>query len=565
MASVLHVPHYDVEKQALIEPFSYMEMETSVSNPRTDLSIWVRASDGALMLGNNPVMSTDTVTSSSTSTDNALARFDGATGKIVQTSGIILGDDNILVLPAGTAVIKLSTTPIVSVNNVNCRYGINAGLAMTNVAANKNTVLGNEAGQSLTTGASNTFVGYQTGNNQVTTNLNTAVGHQALYTPSASGFGTKNVIMGYQTAYAGAEYSVILGNEAGKAAIHRGSVLIGTDVLKSHTTQCTQNVIIGDSAMYLANGPNMFGNVLVGNSVVQRPTACVGSVVIGELIFGQHTGNVSYNTIVGYRSFATIASGVTNRNTCFGTEICYSTTSALNDNTIMGHQALRTAVNVGDKNVVIGANAGSAHTTGTNITKNIWIATPGVANESNTVRIGNDTDHTRCFLAGTYAATETDSNFKIAKIGTNGQLVGGDLYSSLLTPIVTTVTFTFIPNTADVNVSVTVTFTKVGRLITMYVPPVELPTIVTPVNFYATGTSAIPAGYVPALSSSVTVPIFTRIDGGYDADILGKASVVYGAIGLSKIKIEKEAPPGTGTFNADKAGWDGFVINYYTD
>jgi hypothetical protein len=220
---------------------------------------------------------------------------------------------------------------------------------------------------------------------------------------------------------------------------------------------------------------------------------------------------------------------------------------------------------VGDKNVVIGANAGSAHTTGFSITKNIWIASPGAANENSTTRIGNDTDQTRCFLAGVYAATETDSNFKIAKIGTNGQIVGGDLYSSLLTPIVTTVAFTFIPNTADANVSVTVTFTKVGRLITMYVPPVQLPVIVTPVNFYATGTSAIPAGYVPALSSSVTVPIFTRINGGYDADIMGKASVVYGAVGLSKIRIEKEAPPGTGTFNADKAGWDGFVINYYTD
>jgi hypothetical protein len=57
MSSVLHVPHYDVDKQALVEPFTYLEMETSTTNPRSDLSLWVNAVGPTLMLGGAPITS----------------------------------------------------------------------------------------------------------------------------------------------------------------------------------------------------------------------------------------------------------------------------------------------------------------------------------------------------------------------------------------------------------------------------------------------------------------------------------------------------------------------------
>jgi hypothetical protein len=51
MNSVLHVPHYDVSKQALVEPLAYLKVETSDSEPYPGLSLWVNSSGPTLMLG----------------------------------------------------------------------------------------------------------------------------------------------------------------------------------------------------------------------------------------------------------------------------------------------------------------------------------------------------------------------------------------------------------------------------------------------------------------------------------------------------------------------------------
>lgn len=565
MTSVLHVPHYDVEKQAMIEPFSYLEMETSASNPRSDLSLWVRELDGTLMLGNATVSSSDGVLSNSLSTDNALARFDGTTGKILQNSGIILGDDNILVIPGSTATIKLSATQIVNINAINCRYGINAGTAMTNNTAGFcNTAIGNEAGILLTTGIFNTLTGYQAAGNHITTSYNTVIGNRALFTQSSSA-DSRNVIIGHQTAFAGAESSVVIGVDAGKSATQRLSVIIGTEVNKTNTIASTQNVLIGESVMRLATGVSTFGIVALGYACVSKVASCNQSVMIGESILNQYIGDAGANCIVGYRSLFNASSGTLRRNTLLGNEVCYSVTSNPNDNTVIGYNALRSSVNVGDKNVVIGAFAGSAHTTGTTITKNIWIANPGVNGESNTIRVGNTTDHTTCFISGVYAASDVDTTYKIAKIGTNGQIVGGMLYSDLATQSVTTISFTFQPNTTatPVFVVIGVTLVKQGRSIVMHVPSVTL-ALASPVSYYETDIGTFTAGYIPAVGKTFVTPIFTRTMGGVDVDIMGRATLGLFSTN-NRLRIEKEPAPGMGTFNGATTGWDAFTMTYFTD
>lgn len=565
MSSVLNYPHYDVEKQGMIEPFSYLEMEASVSNPRPDLSLWVRASDGTLMLGNVTVSNANSVTSTTPSTDNALTRFDGTTGKVLQNSGIILGDDNILVLPGSIATVKLSANPIVNINAINCRYGINAGVAMVNNTPGFcNTALGNEAGLLLTTGTFNTFGGYRAAANHTTTSFNTVLGDRALFTQS-SGADSKNVVIGNQAAFAGAEGSVVIGVDTGKAASQRFSVLIGNEVNKTNTIACTQNVLIGDSVLRLATGSSTFGVVALGYACASKLASCNQSVMIGESILNQYTGDAGANCVVGYRSLFNVPFGTLRRNTLLGNEVCFATTSNPNDNTVIGYNALRSSVSVGDKNVVIGAFAGSAHTTGTTITKNIWISNSGVNGESNAIRIGTTADHTKCFISGIYAATDADTNFKIAKIGTNGQIVGADLYSSLITQSVTTISFTFQPSATatPVFVVIGVTLVKEGRSIVMHVPSVSL-TLTSPASYYETNVGTFTAGYIPAVTKTFVTPIFTRTVGGVDVDIMGRATLGLFSTN-NRLRIEKEPAPGIGQFNGVSTGWDAFTMTYYTD
>ena len=73
---------------------------------------------------------------------------------------------------------------------------------------------------------------------------------------------------------------------------------------------------------------------------------------------------------------------------------------------------------IGDGNLALGASAGRSLTSGTN---NIYMRHPGVATESNTIRIG-DIAHSRTFLAGVRGRTTSVSNAVGVVIDSNGQL-----------------------------------------------------------------------------------------------------------------------------------------------
>jgi hypothetical protein len=65
------------------------------ANPGTDDTIWIDSATGQLMLGSENLHSVGgDVTSPVSSTDNAIARYDGITGGIVQDSSILIDDTN---------------------------------------------------------------------------------------------------------------------------------------------------------------------------------------------------------------------------------------------------------------------------------------------------------------------------------------------------------------------------------------------------------------------------------------------------------------------------------------
>jgi len=173
---------------------------------------------------------------------------------------------------------------------------------------NSNTVLGDDALISDTTGSRNTATGFQALLNNTTGLENTAIGHAALY---------------YNTT---------------------GSVntAVGANALQDNTTG-TGNTVIGDSA-------------LLSNTTGTNNTA----IGIGTLSIS----NGNNNTAVGF--------------------------DALVNNT------------TGNGNIAVGPLAGFNLTTGDN---NIEIGNPGVAGESNAIRIGKKGTHNATFIAGISGVT----------------------------------------------------------------------------------------------------------------------------------------------------------------
>ncbi|MBM3893751.1 tail fiber domain-containing protein, partial [Candidatus Dependentiae bacterium] len=124
-----------------------------------------------------------------------------------------------------------------------------------------------------------------------------------------------------------------------------------------------------------------------------------------------------------------------------------SLSGSATDNTLLGYDA-GAAVSTGDYNVVIGSGAGAALAGGNNNiiisngasgagstvasgANNIYIgANAALSNESNTIRIGNTTDHSGgCYMSPIYGATVNSGTGSAVYVDSNG-LLGTILSSS---------------------------------------------------------------------------------------------------------------------------------------
>ena len=187
------------------------------------------------------------------------------------------------------------------------------------------------------------------------------------------------------------------------------------------------NTFLGEDA--LVNNTTGFANTAVGSDALQNNTTGNANTAIGENALGLNTSGLS-NTAVGEAALFLNTTGNSNtatglaalefnmdgsENTAYGFFALELNRDGSN-NTAVGLQALRLNAH-GDNNTCLGNNAllnckGSNNTAigsdaGRNIKSggnNICIHNMGVALESNTIRIGNET-HTNTFIAGINGVT----------------------------------------------------------------------------------------------------------------------------------------------------------------
>ena len=255
---------------------------------------------------------------------------------------------------------------------------------------NNNTAEGDFALLSLTTGADNTAVGLAALGLNLVGSDNTALGTAALLNNTASNNtaigslalfhntdGTQNTATGFAALFSNTTISGNSGND---------NTAIGFEALASNTT--------GDSNTATGFG-SLFSNTTGGNNTA-----------VGSQALASNTQS-SNNTAVGPNA---LASNLGGGNSAFGVgALQFKQLGAFN--TAMGINALN-SLTAGDNNTAVGLQAGQHLTTGngnaimgfqagTNLTMgngNIYIANPGAASESNTIRIGNAQVAT--FIAG---------------------------------------------------------------------------------------------------------------------------------------------------------------------
>lgn len=138
--------------------------------------------------------------------DNAIVRFDGTTGKLVQNSGVTISDGGVI-----------TTTADASINGVSVGKGTGSGVG--------NTAVGSTAGDSMTTGLENTIVGATAGTSITSGQRNTTLGYGA---GDVINTGSYNTFVG---RWAGIDIS------SGNYNSALGELALGTSFI--NTTNCT--------------------------------------------------------------------------------------------------------------------------------------------------------------------------------------------------------------------------------------------------------------------------------------------------------------------------------------
>lgn len=184
---------------------------------------------------------------------------------------------------------------------------------------------------------------------------NTAEGDNALFSLTS---GTRNTAIGFNTLYY---------NRNGS-----GNTASGIQALLNNTSG-GGNTATGDSALW----SNLTGNNNTTSGL--------------EVMFLNTTGG--YNTATGYQALFFNTAGWDN--TAYGVQsLFYNDTGGIN--TAVGEATLFFNT-TGKNNIALGFNAGFNLTTGDN---NIEIGNVGIADEANTIRIGDPSLQTATFIAG---------------------------------------------------------------------------------------------------------------------------------------------------------------------
>jgi hypothetical protein len=259
---------------------------------------------------------------------------------------------------------------------------------------NDNTVQGDDALISLTTGTDNTAIGFDALYFNTVGNQNTAVGDQALYSNVT---GTENVAVGWHALSSNTSAS--------------GNVALGWQALSSNTTGLG-NVAVGIDALLL----NTTGgdNVAIGENALLFNTTAAFNVALGAYALGATTGGD--NTAIGAKALAFSSTGHDNTAVGYG---ALNYNGAGSYNVAVGSFAASTYGIDGSSNILLGFEAGEAITTGSN---NIDIGNRGFAGESGRIRIGTEGSQTAAYIAGIRQAPLVKGTALQVGITADGQL-----------------------------------------------------------------------------------------------------------------------------------------------
>ncbi|MCL5875790.1 MAG: tail fiber domain-containing protein [Candidatus Dependentiae bacterium] len=319
----------------------------------------------------------------------------------------------------------------------------------TNTTGAQNIAIGSQALQSNTIGGDNTAVGYGALATNLNGNYNTVIGARSLQN-NVSGFsntvcesiclnantvgfdniaigdsvlnsntsGADNVAIGVEALFSNvtSNYNTAVGSWTLVNSTASPNVAFGYSCLFSNTTG-NNNVAVGHETMQF----NTLGsdNSAFGRRALRNNTAGGLNTALGEVALASNTSG-SANTAVGYGTLVTNGTG--NNNTAVGFNSLQNNTTGGNNtavgygslidnttgvnNVAVGYQALQLNT-VGTNNIALGYQAGNALTSGSN---NMYLGNPGLATESNTIRIGAGGTHTAVFMAGVFGSATVGTN-----------------------------------------------------------------------------------------------------------------------------------------------------------
>ena len=243
--------------------------------------------------------------------------------------------------------------------------GLTVGKGGGSIASN--TVVGNGAGQSNTTGAFNVAIGKSALYTNATGGSAVAIGASAgyLYLNASETFGSVFVgsTAGYSTS-TGHDNAFVGGTAAFSNTTGSNNVALGSATLYSNTT-ASNNTAVGYQAGYNSNAG---GNTFVGESSGYGVTLGNYNTAIGRRVMYGGTITGLYNTAVGGQddgNISTMTSLTTgSKNTAVGNAALSSTTTGSN-NTALGYQAGNN-LTTGTNNIYIGTSSVQASAVGVN-------------------------------------------------------------------------------------------------------------------------------------------------------------------------------------------------------
>ena len=288
----------------------------------------------------------------------------------------------------------------------NFRAGVNAGDSIQS-GGNYNVLIGDEAGQAITTGDNNVAVGFEALTTEDAHGFNTAVGYRSLKTLNAGAEGYNTAI----GADAGLSINTgVLNTFVGAFsgdALTTGTTNVGVGYLTlSAETTGQRNTAMGYSALANQNftGDTQAYNTAYGFFAGLNITTGTYNTLVGGLA-GDALTDADYNTYIGYNAGGADDLGSYNVAVGAGALSTLNYTGATNgQNVAVGYNALQDQT-TGVQNTGIGNHAGGGVTTGS---YNIFIGNAAGDHDNPTTTGGPN------IVIGAYADTSAgDSSHQI--------------------------------------------------------------------------------------------------------------------------------------------------------